>query len=407
MEAYVARHPIFDRSRRTYAYELLFRSADTNVFAHPDPDVASLRVIDTAFFLIGTKRITGRRRAFVNFTRDTLVKGYASIIPSPSIVIEVLETVVPDDEVLEACRSLRRAGHVIALDDVVSGSCSPELVKVADIIKVDFAQVGAADRRDLVRRFRPLGLRLLAEKVETEEDWRQAVDAGYDYFQGYFFCKPAIVSGRDVPTSRLNILRLLHTLNQPDADLGQIEAMIKHEVSLSLKLLTYMNLAAFGFRQPVTSVRQALLMLGMGGIRKWASVVALAEAGGDKPFELVVASVVRAKFCEQLAVDAGLGAQAEDAFFMGLFSMLDALLGRPLAELLESLAMADDVRHALLGGANAVRRIYELALAYERGDWDGAIGWAATLALDERMLPERYCAAVEWGNSTAHMEPGA
>jgi EAL and modified HD-GYP domain-containing signal transduction protein len=403
MEVFVARQPIFDRSRRTYAYELLFRAARTDAFEHPDPDVASLRVIDTAFFLIGAKRITGRRRAFVNMTRDTLVKGYAGILPSPSIVIEVLESVVADAEVIEACRALRKTGHLIALDDVAPGAWSPELLKVADIVKVDFAQTDPAGRRDLARRFRLLGLRLVAEKVETEDDFRQALEAGYDYFQGYFFSKPSIVTSRDVPTSRLNLLRLLHTLNQPDADLGQIEAIIKCEVSLSLKLLTYMNLAAFAFRQRVMSVQQALLLLGVNGIRKWASVIALADAGGDKPFELVVASVVRAKFCEQLAVDARLG--AEPAFFMGLFSMLDALLGRPLPELLDALAMAEDVRHALLGGMNALRRIYEVVLAYERGDWDAVVGWAASLGLDPNAIPGRYFAAVEWGNSTSRMEP--
>jgi EAL and modified HD-GYP domain-containing signal transduction protein len=405
MDVFVARQPIFDRSRRTYAYELLFRTGRTGGFDHPDPDQASVRILEVAFLLIGVERLTGGRRAFVNFTRDNLVKGYASVVPSPSIVIELLESVPPDDEVLDACRALREAGHLIALDDVVYGQVPSDLVSVADIVKVDFVQNGPRERRLLAEQFRPRGLRLLAEKIETPADYREALDAGYDYFQGYFFRRPTIVVGKDVPASRLNLLQLLHEIHKPEADLGYIETVIKREVSLTLKLLTYMNLAAFGFRQRIASVRQALMMLGLRGIRRWASVIALADASDDKPFELVVNSVVRAKFCEDLTGRIGLADHAEDAFFVGLFSLLDAILGRPLPDLLARLPVGDDVRQTLLGADSNVRRIYEIVLAYERGDWEEVSRLAGILGLDESAIPETYLHAVGWGNSTAYMEP--
>jgi EAL and modified HD-GYP domain-containing signal transduction protein len=408
VDAFVARQPIFDRARRTYAYELLFRAGRTEHGAPGgDPDQASIRVLDIAYLLLGIERVTGGRPAFVNFTRDTLVKGYASIAPGSSIVVEILESVVADAEVLEACRRLSEAGHLIALDDVVCDQVSPELLEVADIVKVDFVQNGPQERRRLVEQLRPRGLKLLAEKVETEEDWRQAFEAGYDYFQGYFFSRPVIIAGREVPASRLNLLRLLHRIHQPDADLGQVESIIRHEVSLTLKLLTYMNLTAFGLRQPVSSIRQALLLLGVNGVRKWASVVALASAGGDRPFELVVTSVVRARFCELLAQRAGGEARAEDGFFAGLFSLLDAILGRPLPELLDTLPIGDDVRRALLGQAGALRGVLDVVLAYERGAWDAVARLAAAHGLDERAVAEAYVTAVAWGNSTASMEAPA
>jgi EAL and modified HD-GYP domain-containing signal transduction protein len=404
LDVFVARQPIFDRSRRTFAYELLFRDGRTDTYVAPDPDQASLRVLDAAFFLIGPEQITGGKPAFVNFTRDTLVKGYAAIVPSPSIVIELLETVEPDPEVLEACASLRRAGHLVALDDVVQGAVPPALLEVVDIVKVDFLLNGPRERRELAQEYRPRGLRLLAEKVETEEDWRQALDAGYDYFQGYFFSRPVIMARKDVPPLRTNLLKLLHEINRPDVEVAHVEAIIKREVSLTLKLLTYMNLAGFGFRQKVTSVRQALLLLGTHGLRKWASVVALADAGTDKPFELVVTSVVRAKLCERLASRALRDDLADDGFFLGLFSMLDVLFGRPLQEVLDTVPVAEHVRNALLGEDGPLRRLFEVAVAYERGEWAEVSRLASALALDEREFPELYLRAIEWGNSTARMQ---
>jgi c-di-GMP-related signal transduction protein len=400
MDVFVTRQPIFDRFRRTYGYELLFRTDTDNQFPDLNPDRASLKVIDTAFFLPGLESITGGKRAFVNFTRDTLVKGYATLIPAESIVVKVLEDVPPDAEVLDACRTLRKAGHLIALDDVVLGSWFDELVEVADIITVDFSRCRGGERRQIIRDHRPLGLKMLADKVETPDDSVQAFEAGYDYFQGYFFSRPTIVGGKRVPVSKLNVLQLLREIHRPETDVRQIEEIIKREVALPLKLLTYINSAGFGFKRRIISVAQALLILGESGVRKWASVAALSDMGCDKPFELVVTSVVRARFCESLAAKVGLGARAEDAFLMGLFSMIDALLGLPLTEAVDRLPVADDVRSALLGGDSGLRRVYDLVLAYERGRWDRVSEVSAALSLDEGAIREVYLDAVEWGNST-------
>jgi EAL and modified HD-GYP domain-containing signal transduction protein len=402
----VVRQPIFDRTRRTSAYGLTLRPVAVDAPGTLDADQAGRRVMQEATDLIVDRKITGGRRAYLNVTRDTLVRHHAVLKPGPSLVVEVVGTEDPDAELIGVCRTLRRAGCLIALHDVLPGGWSPELAKVTDVAKVDVGRNGPTERRNVARYFQSLGVRLVAEGVHTEELWRQAAEASFEAFEGHFFTERGAADGSDVPASRLNVLRLLHGIYQPDADLGQIEQLIKAEVSLSLKLVSYMNTAAFGFRQRVTSVRQALMMLGVNGIRKWAAVIAVAGAGGSRPFELVVTSVNRAKFCEMLATDARMGDRAEDAFFMGLFSLLDVLLGRPLAEVVDTLAMAPDVRQALLGGANPMRRLHDLVLAYERGDWDGVVGWASTLGLDARAIPDRYCAALEWGNSLATGTPG-
>jgi c-di-GMP-related signal transduction protein len=402
MDVFVARQPIFDRFRRTFAYELLFRaSAATNGYDGADPSRDSLRILDISLFLLGLETITGGKRAFVNFTRDILVNGCASIIPQDSIVVEILEDVAPDAEVIEACRRLKTAGHVLALDDFVAGASYEEFLEVADIVKVDFAQNSPAARAALVERLRPRGIKLLAEKVETEDEFAQALAAGYHYFQGYFFSKPVILSGKDIPASKLNLLQLLREIHRVEADFARIEEVIKREVGLTFKLLAYMNRTAFGFRREIETVQQALMLLGELGIKKWATVVALSDLGLDKPFEVVVNSVLRARFGELVAQRIGLHDRAYEAFLMGLLSLIDVLLGRPLAEILGTLPIADEVRQALLGAPNRPGMIHRLVLAYERGDWGEVSALASELGLNERAIPEIYVDAIEWGNSTA------
>jgi c-di-GMP-related signal transduction protein len=405
MDVFVARQPIFNRACRTYGYELLFRSGVTNLFDHPDPELASVQVLDAAFNVLGIGKIAGRKRAFVNFTRQTLLGEFALTLPGDQLVVEILEDVPPDAAVLAACRALRKRGHLIALDDFVGDARREELIPVADIIKVDFTLTGPEERARLAKRLRPLGLKLLAEKVATWADVREALHAGYHYFQGYFFSAPEIVAGKEVSTSKLNRLKLLREVYRPDADLARIEDIIKREVAFTLKLLTHLNSAGFGFSQRIHSVHHALLLLGETGVRKWASVVALADLGDDKPFELVVMSVVRARFCEELFLHAGLPDRADEGFFLGLFSMLDALLDQPLYEALRELPIAADVRAALLGADTLLGRLYRLAVDYERGHWDGVTAACAMLGVDQDLLPGLHLKAVEWGHSTT-LEPG-
>ena len=408
MDVYVARQPILDRLCRTYGYELLFRDGPVNAFRGGDPELATAKVIDTSFFVLGIETLTGGRRAFVNFTRDALVGGYAAALPSKHLVVEILEDVPADDEVVETCRALKAAGYVIALDDVVTSSPPAALLALADIVKVDFGQIAAAERSLIARelRRRP-GLRLLAEKVETEQDFTRALADGYEYFQGYFFARPAVVSGRDIPASKVNILQLLREVRRPDPNHAHIMNVIKHEVSLALKLLTHLRAAAWGFRRPVDSVEQAILLLGDQGLRKWASVVAMAMLGGDRPNELVVASVMRASFCEGLLLEIGSHDRAEDGFLVGLFSMIDAFLGLPLAEAVDRLPLSDDVRAALLGQPGALRDVYGVVLAWERGDWEEVSHAAAALGVSAEAIDARYRSALEFANSMAAPRSGA
>jgi EAL and modified HD-GYP domain-containing signal transduction protein len=406
VDVYVARQPILDRFQRTHAYELLFRDGTANVFGGGDPDLATAKVIDTSFFVLGVETLTGGRRGFVNFTRDALVGGYATALPSSVLVVEILEDVPADAEVVETCLALKGAGYAIALDDIVTSTPPEALLALADIVKVDFRQTSMQARRQIAQQIGRRGIKVLAEKVETEEEFAQAVADGYDYFQGHFFARPTIVAGREIPASKLNMLRLLREVHRPDPDHARVEDVIKHEVALALKLLTHLRSAAWGLRQPVESVQHAILFLGDRGLRKWASVVAMATLGNDRPNELVVTSVIRASFCEGLLVELGLDDLAQHGFLLGLFSMIDAFLGRPLAEAVERLPLSDEVRTALLGRDNVLRRIYNVVLAWELGAWDEVSTAAAALGLGGDAIAARYRSAVEFGNSVASTEVG-
>jgi len=396
MDVFVARQPIFDRHRHLYAYELLFRSGPANAFSATDGDRASLKVIADSFLRPGLHRITGGRRAFINFTRDTLVRGYATLLPRDLVVVEILENVEQDAEVFDACRDLKRRGYLIALDDFVCDDWSNPLVRFADIIKVDFRATDPAARARLPALIASRRIRPLAEKIETRAEFDEAVSLGYAYLQGYFFSRPYVLSGRDVPGHRARYLEILREINRPSLDFGQIERIVKREPSLTYRLLTYINSAAFGFRSRITSIRQALALLGEDAVKKWASVVALAGLAKDQPDELVVTSLVRARFCELVAPSVGLGARAQELFLMGLFSLLDAITGRPMPEVLADLPLADDITLALLGNRTRPYDVLSCLTAYERGEWEKFSLYAAKLRLDEAAVARMHLDCVAW-----------
>jgi c-di-GMP-related signal transduction protein len=258
MDSFIARQPIFDRQQKVYGYELLFRSGLDNVFNHPDPTEATTKVIAHSLLLLGIEPLTRGKKAFINATRDVLVREYMTLLPQESFAVEILETVEPDAAVIAACQKLKQAGYTLALDDFSADGLAAPLVPMADIIKVDFLATGREERTALARRYRPRGIHLLAEKVETRADFLEAMESGYSYFQGYFFSKPAIFSGKDVPAFKFHLLQILAEINRAELDFKQMAEIIKREMSLTYKLLRYINSAFFGLQHQVTSLPQAL-----------------------------------------------------------------------------------------------------------------------------------------------------
>jgi len=397
---YVARQPILDAKQEVVAYELLFRSGLANVFDCESPDRASSSVIADAFLLIGLEELTGGKRAFLNFSRSLLVGDIAQLLPRELTVIELLETIEPDAEVIAACRRLKARGYTLALDDFTWSDAYRPLVELADVIKVDFLVTQGSERLTLARRLRRFGVTLLAEKVETLEDFEEGLAAGYEWFQGFFFSRPNIVVGNDVHAYKPHYLRILELVRSPDVNLREVERSVRRDVSLCYKLLRYVNSASFARQEHVESIRHALSLVGLDEVRKWVALLTVAGMAEGKPSELIRTALVRARFCELLARPFGLPDAETNLFLVGLFSVIDALLDRPLARVLREVPLANDVALALRDQSGPLAPPYRCVLAWEHGDWAALEALVAGLPGHGAGVPEAYRSALEWARES-------
>lgn len=408
MDVLVARQAIFDRERRVYGYELLFRSnAAQNEFDGTEGGFATKQVLANSLLVIGLENLVGTKKAFVNFGRGPLLQGWYASLPRDSTVIELLETVEPDAEVLQACRLLREQGYQLALDDFVLRPGYQHLLDVADVVKIEMQGVSRAEQKRLVQACRARGLETLAEKVETYEEFEWARQTGYNYFQGYFFARPVMVRGRQIPAAKIHCLRLLQEVQRPELDFDRLETLILHDVSLSYQLLRYVNSPLFALTSTIRSIRQALMFFGETELRKWIVLATLARTAEDKPGELIRHSLVRARFCELVARVAQSGLE-QSAFLTGLFSLLDALIDRPLEETLSGMGLAPEIARVLSGAApkgDRLASMYQLARAYEIADWPLVEQIAGQLGIAVDALGNVYCEAAGWAQQVLEPDP--
>jgi len=401
MELLVARQPIFDAQMRVFGYEMLYRSSSLNEFDGTEENTATAQVISAVFGSVETDQLTGRKNTFINFPQKMLIDGTASILPPERTVVEILENVQADGDLLEACRALGERGYRLALDDFTVPEKVDTLTSVADFLKVDFRATTPEQQLDAATRFKGQ-LELLAEKVESQEEFERARDMGYQYFQGFFFARPVISSTRQIPGFKLQFLRILNELHRPELDFQKLADLLKREPGLSYKLLRFVNSAWFGLRSPVESLQRALVALGEDAARKWLSVLTMANLASDHPTELATSTLVRARFFELLSQEAGLAHLRDDCFLVGMFSLLDAMLGRPLAELVEGLNLHGQITRTLLDRPHPTDKLpplWKLVLAYERGDWDTLGAAAPALGLQPQTLTGCYAEAVKWADS--------
>jgi len=392
-----ARQPIFDSQQRVFAYELLFRSSLDNFFAFPDGDQATSRVMDSVLSL-GLDHLLGGRAAFINFTRQALLKDLATLFPTDGLTVEVLESVEPDEEVLAACRRLKEMGYQLALDDIISVEVPNPLLSLSDIVKVDFILTSDYQKAEIPRKLRPRGVKLLAEKVETREEFDRAVAWGYEYFQGFFLCSPQIIAAREIPAFKLNQLQLLKVLHGRELDFDEIERVLSRDLSFSYRLLRYINSALFGLRSQVRSIRHALSLLGEIMIKRWVAMVVLAAIASDKPAELLRVALLRARFCELLSAPLAPHEQQGDFFLLGLFSVIDACLNQPMEAVAADLPLAPEIKNGLLGADNLHGRLFRCVSAFERANWAALTTVANSLKLTAEFVSECYRQSVEWVN---------
>ncbi len=396
---YVGRQPIFDKKLNVVGYELLYRPHDASRAGVINGDQATSQVLLNSFVEIGLPRLVGSRSAFVNLTRKFIVNSDLLPPEKDQLVLEVLENVEPDQELVDAVRKLSADGYRIALDDFIFHEHLRPLVELADIIKIDLRALDRDTLEEHVRALADYPAKLLAEKVETPEELEHCQQLGFDYFQGYFLCCPRNIKGRRLPANKVNTMRLVSKLQDPATDLDHLEEIIAQDVTLSYKLLRYLNSAAFTGRKKISSIRHAIVYLGHRAIKNWATLIALADID-DKPNELINTALMRAKMCELLA--RALDKQdRESAFTVGMFSVLDAMLDTPLPDLVADLPLSSEVTEALLHHQGEFGCVLQTAVAYDRGEWEHI----NCPGVADDLLPDIYLMAVEWAREMLNSMP--
>ncbi len=403
MDFYFARQPILNRTKSVFGYELLFRNSFQNVYSAPNGQSATLEILSNAFFHTSFHQMVGGKRGLVNFTRDLLLSDVIFLFSPEHIVIEVLEDVAIDDEIVAACRHLKKSGYMIALDDFIVDDLNSPLLPLADLVKVDFLQTKGDDRKLIANKLLPLNITPLGEKVETDDDYREGLKLGYQFFQGYFFSKPIIRVGHRLAPSQIASMQLLQAVFKDQCDYKKLNEIISSDISLSYRMLKLANSPFFGFRAEITSILHAITLLGHSGLKRFVSLIAVSAAAGDKPPELVLTCLARARMGEGIAPLIDLTNGADALFLTGLFSLLDALLDCPMEEAVAQLPIAQDIKSALLGDGNKLRNTLDVIVAYERGDWEQFSHLATMIKLREDLFPPVYASAIEWTTSICQL----
>jgi c-di-GMP-related signal transduction protein len=399
VDTYLGRQPILDRWWNVAGYELLFRSSRANFSDSTDDVSATSQVIVNAVLGVGLERLLGGRPAFIKFDRTLLLGDWTTLLPPDKVVIEILGTVPPEHAILTGCDRLRQQGYALALHGRGEDERTEAFSRFVDILKVDFQQTAPADQERLVQRYQKLNIRLIAEKVETDLEFRRASQLGYNYFQGYFFASPTVLQTARVPASQTNCLRLMTQIQREELDFNAIEELIRHDISFSHSLLTYLNSAAFHWAQRIESVRQGLLLLGSEEVRKWVSVASLSSLGQNRPPVLIAQVLMRGRFCEVIAGSAKLSLGVSDPFLVGMFSLLDAILQRPLRWILDEINVGPNIRDALLNTGNETNPlslILRIVKSYERADFHGVEEAAQVLNLSPGAVSTCYLESLSW-----------
>ncbi len=392
---FVTRQPILDAAGKVFAYELLYRDTAADGTHSTSGEASGARGLTDAVVTFGLETVAEGRPAFLSLTKDLLLGQIATLLPTAKAILQIPATVEIDDEVVDNCRHLSEKGYRIALADYVPESPAKRLLPFAKFVKVNVLASGSVSATDLTKMCGP-AVKSIATNVETPDAYAECQRTGFKLFQGYYFCKPVTCKSGALPARRMAYVQLLAALRQPNVGVREIEELVRHDVSLSVRVLRCVNSAAYGLRSEVTSIRQALVMIGLDPIRKWVSVWSVAGLNTGGTSELVTVSLLRARCCELLGQRLpGRGGESE-LFLLGLCSLLDAIMDRPLADAIAELPLSADVKGALLGESNTARAVLDTVVAYENGAWGEAMAGAERLGLPGDAPAAAYGEAMQW-----------
>jgi EAL and modified HD-GYP domain-containing signal transduction protein len=392
---YVAQQPILDLRGRVHGYELLFRNG-TDAFFQGDGNLATRTMLDNAT-VFGMGRLTSGLPAFLNCTAESLTQELVQVLPAGMTVLELLETLEPTPSLIKACRNLKAMGLRLALDDFVWKPALQPLTQLADYIKVDFSLTGSKERKNLIKRLKPLTLALVAEKVETQEEYAEARAEGFTLFQGYFFCRPILLQNRKVPANRLSHIEILNLLHEDSIDLNKLTGLVKRDASLTYRLLRLANSPVYAFREDIRSVQSALMVVGEDTFRRIAVLAITSELSANEPPEVLRMAFVRGRFCELAARLCGL--DPTEQYLLGMLSLLSAMLRAPMEELTPALALRTQIRRALEGESNSDRVLLQWVECHERGDWAASDSAVVSAGLNPVEVVVCFGEAVEWAEA--------
>ncbi|MBB1450385.1 HDOD domain-containing protein [Pseudoalteromonas sp. SG43-1] len=399
MSVFVARQAIFNRSKKVVAYELLFRDSPKNYFPDIAEGQATARLIMENQLNLGTRHITSGKKALINIGPESLKLDLCAFLPCQDVVIELLETIEPTDDNYELCRGLFHSNYKLALDDFVYKPQWDRFLKLVKLIKFDIAITPLSEIQPIVTKLQAhKQIKILAEKIETQEDYELAFDMGFDYFQGYFFARPTMIKQNDIDYNYGLVVAIYAEIMKQSPDIKTIASLFELDAALAYKLLRLINSGVFPIQSQISSLKQALVYLGHERLKKFVSLIVTAHTAGKKPAELMQVCVVRARFCELVAKKVN-KSQSGEAFLTGLFSLLDAILDQPMSLLVEKLPFPDEIKTALLGDKNTLYYILNVVKAYETGSWWALEQAVLLLNIDSAILPPLYQQSVDWADS--------
>lgn len=395
----LARQPILSKDEKVVGYELLFRESSEEHRFTSDAENATSRIIDT-LNVLGLDVVCDGRAAFINCTRQMLVNASFFLLPAEKVVVEIQPDIEPDEPVIQATQQLRNAGYRIALGNFVPDDSRQALLPYSDFVKVDIRRFTSAQRAGMAVKKAGARFSMLANKVETREQFLTTVTEGFTLFQGYFFQRPERMRARHIPTNQASHLQLLNAVSAPEVDLAAVEDLIKSDTSLCYRLLRYLNSPLLGISSPVQSIRHAMTLLGERELVRWIRMATTLVLGQEKCSDLILSSLVRARFCELIGPK--LGQFKLDLFLIGMLSLMDVILDVPMGVVVEGLgfdsAIKEDLLGAKIGKETALFPLYRLMVAREQGDWEDVTAQAKRLNLSLPFVNRAYNEAMQWGH---------
>jgi EAL and modified HD-GYP domain-containing signal transduction protein len=388
-EIFLARQPIVDVDLSVMGYEILFNDKNTEEQDNIDAETSS-QVLLNSLIDIGLKELIGDSQAFIPISDEHVLGKRPIPTELEHVSMQILDGIVATDTLVETIKELKHIKHYpVSLSEFQYDDSKKELVELADYVKLNITKFNDQEMEDQIRQLKNFDIKIIAEQVETQDDFDRCKEMGFDYFQGLFLCSPRIIKGQRTPSSRLAILHLLNELQDPEISFDALEKLIEKDVALSYRILHYINSAFYSLSKPVDTLKKATKMLGLKNIKIWVTIIAQSKFD-DKPYELMITSLIRGKMCEIIAER--LKINNESVFIIGLFSTLDALLDKPMNEILDSLPLTDEVNNALLQHEGPLGNMLAWVLAYEKGQWD----IVEESGLESQAWKTAYLDSIQW-----------